>query len=225
MPFQFHYNPSIRTRFPQLRTGALLIDGVSAAADAGVVISGLTAIADQRLATGSESTFAEIQAWRQTFVAMGLKPTQYRCASESLLRRYRKERQLPSLHPLIDLCNATSLAFAIPIAAFDPERIAQPLTVRFAQGNETYESFSGETEHPEADEVIFADASHRAHARRWTHRQSGWSAISPTSTQAFIVSEALHSTAEKDVADLISSLCKWLRTVWPHCGIEKVELQ
>ncbi|HEY3906880.1 MAG TPA: hypothetical protein VGM14_23450 [Streptosporangiaceae bacterium] len=29
----------------------------------------------------------------------GLKPTQYRCASESLLRRFRKEGSLPNLHP------------------------------------------------------------------------------------------------------------------------------
>jgi DNA/RNA-binding domain of Phe-tRNA-synthetase-like protein len=37
---------------------------------------------------------------------MGLKPTQYRCAPEALLRRLRKEGTLPPLHPLVDLCNA-----------------------------------------------------------------------------------------------------------------------
>jgi len=37
---------------------------------------------------------------------MGMKPTQYRCASEALLRRYRRDRVLPRVHPLVDLCNA-----------------------------------------------------------------------------------------------------------------------
>ena len=50
---------------------------------------------------------------------MGLKPTQYRCASESLLRRFRKEGSLPRLHPLVDLCNAVSMAYAIPVAVLD----------------------------------------------------------------------------------------------------------
>ena len=43
-------------------------------------------------------------------------------ASESLLRRFRKEHALPQIHPLIDLCNALSLACAIPIAVFDARR-------------------------------------------------------------------------------------------------------
>jgi DNA/RNA-binding domain of Phe-tRNA-synthetase-like protein len=67
---------------------------------------------------------------------MGLKPTQYRCAAESLLRRYRKERFLPRIHPLVDLCNAISLAFAIPVAVStspgspDALRSGTPLATR-----------------------------------------------------------------------------------------------
>lgn len=98
-----------------------------------------------------------MQAWRRGFSRMGLKPTQYRCAAESLLRRYRKEGSLPQLHPLVDLCNAASLAFAIPVAAFDVAHISGNLEVRRATGDETYLTFSGQTEHPGAGEVIFAD--------------------------------------------------------------------
>ena len=103
---------------------------------------------------------------------MGLKPTQYRCASEALLRRYRKEGAVPALHPLIDLCNAASLASAIPVAVFDTARITGTRSVRLAHGDETYETFAGEIEHPEPGEVIFADDNGRAHARRWTNRQA-----------------------------------------------------
>ena len=55
--------------------------------------------ANARLAGGTESDLAEIKAWRQAFSKMGLKPTQYRCASEALLRRLRKEGGLPRIHP------------------------------------------------------------------------------------------------------------------------------
>ena len=109
---------------------------------------------------------------------MGLKPTQYRCAAESLLRRFRKEGSLPRLHPLVDLCNAASLAFAVPVAVFDTAKVAWPLEVRYAAGDEDYMTFGGEVEHPAPGEVIFADRAGQAHARRWTNRQSGRSAVS-----------------------------------------------
>ena len=102
-------------------------------------------------------------------------------------------------------------------AVFDVARIAEPLTVRLAQGDEAYETFAGETEHPEPGEVVFADASGRAHARRWTHRQSGWSAVRAKTARALIVAEALHDTAEGDVAGLMSMLGEALRTTWPGC--------
>jgi DNA/RNA-binding domain of Phe-tRNA-synthetase-like protein len=72
----------------------------------------LEAAAAARLDAQPESEFAEIQAWRRAFSQMGLRPTQYRCAAEALLRRFRKERHLPQLHPLVDLCNAASAAYA-----------------------------------------------------------------------------------------------------------------
>lgn len=215
MPIQFRYAPEIRSRFPQLSSRTLIVDGIDKKGDSSAEIARLRAIADRRVAAANEGEFPEIQAWRRAFSTMGLKPTQYRCASEALLRRYRKEGALPALHPLIDLCNAASLAFAIPVAVFDISKITGTVTVRLAHGNETYETFGGDIEHPEPGEVIFADDDGRAHARRWTNRQSGWSAVRPETTQALIVTEALHETADKDSAALMSWLAGALAAIWP----------
>ncbi|MGC4026717.1 MAG: phenylalanine--tRNA ligase beta subunit-related protein [Mesorhizobium sp.] len=220
---QFRYAPDILSRFSQLRSRTLLVDGVDATADPSAEITRLMAIADDRLACSSEGEFPEIQAWRRTFTAMGLKPTQYRCASEALLRRYRKEGSLPALHPLIDLCNAASLAFAIPVAVFDTSKITGTMTVRLAHGDETYETFAGEIEHPEPGEVIFADESGQAHARRWTNRQSGRSAVRPETFRALIVTEALHETAGADVAALASALSEGIGAIWPTASVTGVE--
>jgi DNA/RNA-binding domain of Phe-tRNA-synthetase-like protein len=146
---------------------------------------------------------------------MGLKPTQYRCASESLLRRFRKEGTLPRIHPLIDLCNAVSLAFAIPVAVFDRDRIAGDLEVRYADGSEAYATFAGETEHPQPGEVVFADAAGAAHARRWTNRQSGASAVRDETTRVLVVAEALHATAAEDVRRLADGLARDVAALWP----------
>lgn len=225
MPIQFRYDPEIRSHFPQLRTSAMLINGIDATVAPSAEIDQLKEIADKRLSATSEGEFPEIQAWRRAFSTMGLKPTQYRCASEALLRRYRKEGSLPALHPLIDLCNAASLAFAIPVAVFDAARITGAMTVRPATGGENYETFAGEIEHPEIGEVIFADEIGRAHARRWTNRQSGWSAIRMETTQALIVTEALHDTADHDTANLMSSLSDALASIWPAAAVAELEPQ
>ncbi|OCP34670.1 B3/4 domain-containing protein [Ensifer sp. LC163] len=210
----FQHSDSIWRDFPELAAGALHVEGIRGDVSVADTVDRFQAIARDVLAASPEGELAEIQAWRRTFARMGLKPTQYRCASEALLRRFRKEGDLPSIHPLIDLCNAVSLAFAIPIAVFDLSRISGDLEVTRAGGHEVYATFSGETEHPEPDEVIFRDAEGRAHARRWTNRQSGHSAIRPQTTSALIVSGALHETASADVAELVAALEEAIGATW-----------
>jgi len=204
--------------YPNLVPGVLYAGGISANVDVAPQVARFNAIAQSRLAAGPESEFPEVQAWRRVFSSMGLKPTQYRCASESLLRRFRKENALPPLHPLVDLCNAVSLASAIPIAVFDIAKVQQQLEVRYATGAENYLTFGGEIEHPEVGEIVFTDAAEpaaNAHARRWTNRQSGLSAVSAETREVLIVAEALHASAAGDVARLLSTLAQELAAAWP----------
>ena len=212
---QFQHSGDIWRDFPQLVPGVLYVRGITGDAAAGPAADRFAAIAKSRLAAVSaESELPEIQAWRRAFAAMGLKPTQYRCASESLLRRFRLQGSLPGLHPLVDLCNAVSLAFAVPVAVFDADAVTWPLEVRYAAGDEEYLTFAGEVEHPGAAEVIFADQAGHAHARRWTNRQSGRSAVRDSTAAALIVAEALHEEAPRDVAELVEVLAAELTAVW-----------
>jgi DNA/RNA-binding domain of Phe-tRNA-synthetase-like protein len=202
----FGYAEQVRADFPGLAVGALLVDGINTGMDAAAKIARFNAIALERLGSGTESDLPEIQAWRRAFARMGLKPTQYRCASEALLRRFRKEGALPRIHPLVDLCNAVSLAFAIPVAVIDMAMMQGRLEVRRAVGTETYQAFSGDIEHPDPGEIIYADGGGNAHARRWTNRQSGRSAIRGETATALIVAEAMHASAREDVERLIDTV-------------------
>jgi DNA/RNA-binding domain of Phe-tRNA-synthetase-like protein len=209
----FQHAPAIWRDFPSLVPGVLYAEGITAGAAPGT--DHYLEIARARLADGHESEFPEIQAWRRAFARMGLKPTQYRCAAESLLRRFRKEGSLPRLHPLVDLCNAVSLAFAVPVAVLDAAEVAWPLEVRYAAGDEDYLTFGGEVEHPAPGEVVFADRAGQAHARRWTNRQSGRSAVSAATSTVLIVAEALHEQAPSDVPALAKTLATEIANTWP----------
>ena len=217
MPALLEYSPDLLAQFPLLVSHALWVQGIlPQAPDDQQAIEPLIAQAQQRLAASPEGDWPEIQAWRRAFSQLGLKPTQYRCAAESLLRRLRKDQALPRLHPLVDLCNAVSVAYGVPVAVFDLAHVARRLTVRRADGSEAYLAFSGEGEYPEPGEVVFADLAGNAHARRWSHRQSAASAVRPETHQVLIVAEALHAQADESVARLMADLQRTLAAWWPR---------
>ncbi|MEX2984145.1 B3/4 domain-containing protein [Streptomyces sp. C36] len=198
----FTHADAVWTAHPQLRALTLAVDDVLGMKDDPARQERLAPRVEERLAAHTESEMPEIAAWREAFSRMGLKPTQYRCAAEALLRRYRKERNLPGFHPLVDYLNFVSMSFAIPIAVFDCAKVADGITVRPADGSERYETFQGDVEHPVPGEIVFTDAEGHAHSRRWTFRQSARSVVSAGTDRVLIVAEALHAAAPQDLAAL-----------------------
>lgn len=88
----FSHSPEIWSLAPALTPGVVFARGIHAREGIDARVKQLTAVAQARLESVlSETELPEIQAWRRVFARMGLKPTQYRCAAESLLRRFRKE--------------------------------------------------------------------------------------------------------------------------------------
>lgn len=210
----FGHAPEMWRDFPQLVPGTLVVADIHPQVEVELRLTPYYERARERLRGKTESELPEIAAWRRAYSQMGLKPTQYRSAAEALLRRFRKEDTLPRLHPLVDLCNAVSLAWALPVAVIDLDQIAGDLEVRRATGEERYDAFGGEIEHPEPGEVIFADDTGEAHARRWTFRQSRRSTVTPASKRVLIVSEALHITAADDIPALLDALEREIGALW-----------
>jgi len=210
----FCHSPEMWQQYPQLVPGLLVIDGIHPNVDVESRLQPWYQKARERLSQGPESQLPEVAAWRRAYTQMGLKPTKYRSAAEALLRRFKREDDLPRLHPLVDLCNALSLAFAMPVAVFDVAYIDSYIEVRHATGTEQYLAFSGEIENPALQEVIFADAADQVHARRWTFRQSRRSTITPETQQALIVNEGLHESAATDVQALIDTLAEAITALW-----------
>jgi hypothetical protein len=67
---------------------------------------------------GPESEFPEITAWRR-IQPDGPETHPIPVRVGGVAARFRKDGSLPSIHPLVDVCNAVSLAYAIPIAVAD----------------------------------------------------------------------------------------------------------
>jgi DNA/RNA-binding domain of Phe-tRNA-synthetase-like protein len=210
----FCHSPKIKEQFPQIVSGAMVFDTIYPEVDAEAYLKPWYQRARGRLKEQPESQLPEVMAWRHAYSQMGLKPTKYRSAAEALLRRFRREDDLPRLHPLVDYCNALSVAFALPVAVFDLDQVDEYIEVRHAKGTEEHLAFSGEIEHPAPNEVILCDASNHAHGRRWTFRQSRRSIVTPQTSKVLVLSEAMHAAANVDVPALMDQLAEGIAGLW-----------
>ena len=200
----FAYDPAILSRFPTTAGGAIHVTGLHNGPSSDALTAEFHAQQASTLARIGSTPLSEIPslaAWRRVFRGFGVDPTAYRSAAEALLRRLTKQGSIPSINALVDIGNLVSIRHALPVAVFDLRSVAGGLTVRLATGAESFTDLgSGETEQPDAGEVIFIDEAGRVSARRWCWRQSAESASRNDTTDILVTVEGHHDRAGDDVA-------------------------
>ncbi|NCB50580.1 MAG: hypothetical protein EOM54_01680 [Clostridia bacterium] len=114
----------------------------------------------------------EIVPYREAFLALGINPNKFMCSIEALLTRIAKGKGFPHISPIVDLGNAVSLKYQLPIGAHDMGTVAYSLDVRPAREGDSFIPFGGtEAEAPEPDETVYVSGT-EVRTRRWTWRQS-----------------------------------------------------
>lgn len=58
---------------------------------------------------------AHLSTWDDVFRAFGAKPKRTPCSASALRKRVLKEGALPPLDPVVDIYNAISIRYAIPV--------------------------------------------------------------------------------------------------------------
>ena len=210
----FSYAPEIVERFAGIVGGVLLADGVRngpSPPDLAEAFAAEQRAVLERLGDTPLSEVPSLSAWRRAFRAFGVDPTAYRSAAEALLRRLTKQGSIPSINSLVDIGNLVSIRYALPVAMFDVASIIGGLTVRLADGDESFTDLgSGATERPEPGEVIFIDEAGHVAARRWCWRQSADSASSASTTSVLVTIEGHHDDARRDGESAIADLDRML---------------
>jgi DNA/RNA-binding domain of Phe-tRNA-synthetase-like protein len=199
----FQYDAALLAAFPNTVGGVIRARGMSNCPSPDTLQDAF--ISEQKrvieaIGETALSDLSSLAAWRRTFSAFGVSPTQYRSAPEALLRRLTKQGDIPSINTLVDIGNLVSIHYGVPVAVMDSRDIVGGITVRYADGTEHYtELGSDEIKHPDKGEVIFADENALVFARRWCWRQSFQSAARLDTTEAIIVVEAQHEGANSDI--------------------------
>jgi len=215
----FRYHPRVLARFPGLRAGVVLagqLDAHRSVAALDVAFAAEQQAVRAKLGSTALAEIPSIAAWRRVFSAFGVSPTKHRNAAEALLRRLTQKGEIPSINPLVDIGNLTSIRHALPVLVVDTALISGEIAVAEAKGDEHFDDLGGEESgRPEPGEIIFIDEAGQTIARRWCWRQSRRSAARHETTEALFVVEAHHEGAEADIAAALATLISLLHEYVP----------
>jgi DNA/RNA-binding domain of Phe-tRNA-synthetase-like protein len=219
----FRYSTEIINRFPTIWGGVIYATGLTNTSTPPGLLEAFEAEQEavrRRLDDTPPSEIASLAAWRSTFSAFGVKPTQYRNAAEALLRRLSKQGTVPSINTLVDMANLVSLRYQLPVAVFDQHAVSGTTTVRFAVGDERFTDLGSDSiSHPEPGEVVFVDDDGVVSARRWCWRQSSQSAAGSSTTDALITVEGQHLEAKTDITRATNDLIGFLSEYQPQADL------
>ncbi|HUS71269.1 MAG TPA: phenylalanine--tRNA ligase beta subunit-related protein [Anaerolineae bacterium] len=218
--YRFGYHADLLAQFPTIVAGAafaLRIDNKSEERAAEGLVRAQEKAAKAQFASVPLSSHPHISSWRAAYSSFGVKPTQYRCAVEALLRHVVKGGTVPHINKLVDLCNYVSMKYVLPVAAYDLDHISGSVEVRLAVGDEPFlPLYANEFEYPQPGEVVYTD-DEGALSRRWTWRQSDRAKTTPGTTNALLTIEGVNDIEATAVEAAMEELVSLVRE---YCGGE-----
>ncbi|MDY3570724.1 B3/4 domain-containing protein [Enterobacter hormaechei] len=155
-----------------------------------------------------------LAAWDEVFKAFGAKPKRTPCSASALRKRVIRDGSLPPLDPVVDIYNAISIRYAIPVGGENLAAYAGAPRLTLADGSEPFDTFKeGEpvVENPEPGEVIWRDDL-GVTCRRWNWRQGIRTRLDSQAQSMWFILESLPSmplAALQEAGDeLVSNLQK-----------------
>lgn len=163
---------------------------------------------------------AHLAAWRDAYRAFGAKPQRTPCSVEALRKRAQRDGALPAINAVVDLYNALSVRYALPVGGEDVARYDGSPRLLRATGSEPFETVSEgapRLETVEQGEVIWCDAR-GATCRRWNWRQGIRTRITESSTDMWFVLERLEPMPIDALREAGERLIEGLRRMSPGVG-------
>lgn len=164
---------------------------------------------------------AHLDAWRDAYRAFGAKPKKTPCSAEALRKRAVKDGAMRPLNAVVDLYNAVSLRFAIPVGGEDATTYGGQPRLCLARGDEPFHTTAeGQRviEAPEAGEVIWRDDV-GVTCRRWNWRQGSRTHITEESEDMWFVLERLDPMPVEALQDAGRMLVGGLRRISPDLAL------
>lgn len=179
----------------------------------------------QSVARGSASwADAHMAAWADVFRKFGAKPQRTPCSAESLRKRVLRDGSLASIDPVVDLYNAISIQYAVPVGGENIEAYVGSPRLAVADGTELFDTIkegSPATESPEPGEVIWRDDK-GVTCRRWNWRQGTRTRLNANSRHMWFILESLPAMPLEALTEAGDKLIEGLQLMMPGAQIESM---
>ncbi|GAA0071825.1 phenylalanine--tRNA ligase beta subunit-related protein [Clostridium sardiniense] len=144
----------------------------------------------------------EIIYYRDAFKSLDINPNKFMASNEAMLTRIAKKKGLPNINPIVNLGNAISLKYLVPLGAHDIDTVGGDIYVKLSKKGDSFIPFgSEEKEYLEDDELIYF-AGDRVRTRRWIWRQSEHGKIVSESKNIFF---PIDGFTDKNYDEVISA--------------------
>lgn len=128
---------------------------------------------------------AEIVHYRDSFSQLGINPNKFMSSIEAMITRVAKKKGLPNINSIVDLGNAVSLKYLVPLGAHDIDIAEDDICLRFSRKGDMFIPFGeNEAECLEDGELIYT-VGNKVKTRRWIWRQSEQGKITKESKNIF----------------------------------------
>lgn len=149
--------------------------------------------------------------YREAFIKCNINPNKYQCSVEAMFNRISKGKQLPSINPLVNLNNAISLKYTLPMGTHDLSKSAENIEMRISASGDYFKPMgSEEIEVPDKDEIVYA-VGNQVRTRRWTWRQSEEGKIDSTTNYVFFPIDGFKGFNDEKVKEAQEELIKVLK--------------
>jgi DNA/RNA-binding domain of Phe-tRNA-synthetase-like protein len=215
-------DPVVRATFPAYEGSVLYARGLSNGPGDSCSrerLAQAAATAREAFADSKPTDHPEVKAWRDAYSTFRAKPSRYPSSIESLLKRVLGGQDPPEVNKLVDLYNAVSLEYVLPIGGEDWDNLVGPGVLRFAAGDEVFIDLNHDDQtHPRPGEVVWADDA-GVTCRRWNWRQCARTQLTERTRNAYFLLESLGGDAERLEA-ATQALRSTLESESPTCDIE-----
>lgn len=217
---KFEIAPEIFEKLPNMYVGVAVAHGINnqeAYPKIDQMLDKYEQLAQAKFAGVNVKQRAEIIPYREAFRQLGINLNRYPCSVEAMFKRLSKGKSLPHINPLVDLNNAISLKYTLPMGTHNLDNARENIKMQIADPDaDTFIPLgktAADSERPDEGEVIYA-VGNEVRTRRWTWRQSDQGKITPETQNVFFPIDGFSDVNKDQVEQAVQDLADQLTAIF-----------
>lgn len=200
--------------FPDARLGILRVSGLDNSqrenSDISQELEQAHEAASSHVTEETWTDNAVVNRWRLAFQKFKTKKGA-RASIEALLKRVNNGNTIGSINPLVDVYNAISLTYGVPVGGEDLAAVQGDIRLTLADGGEEFRPLGADADEPAlAGELIYKDDA-GAICRCWNWREAERTMLTESTTDAIMVLEAVDASTDDTFWQATDALAESIR--------------